>query len=190
MFHHTCYWDNYCNFSFICKSFTINSEECNLVSAPKSSEFDPNHSKLLKECLDSILPSLTDLFTPPPVHLASSHNASNLLLSHLFSKIRCLDHKDMNNYRPVSNLCLITKILEKLFLSQDSSYLNSHNLYDTCQSAYRPGHSTETALLKVVNDLFLSLNNGNISVLALHDFSSAFDTIDLSILVHRFHTDV
>ena len=41
-----------------------------------------------------------------------------------------------------------------------SSYLNSHNLYNTCQSAYRPGHST--ALLKVVNDLFLSLNKGNI----------------------------
>ena len=63
-------------------------------------------------------------------------------------------------------------------LSQVYSYLNSHNLYNPCQSAYRPGHSTETALLKVVNDLFLSLNKGNISVLALLDFSSAFDTID------------
>ena len=94
----------------------------------------------------------------------------------------------MNNYRPVSNLCFIAKILEKLVLSQVSSYLNSHNLYNTCQSAYRPGHSTETALLKVVNDLFLSLNKGNISVLALLDFSSAFDTIDHPILVHRLHT--
>ena len=56
-------------------------------------------------------------------------------------------------------------------------------------SAYRPGHSTETALLKVVNDLFLSVNKCNISVLALLDFSSAFDTIDHPILVHRLHTD-
>ena len=95
----------------------------------------------------------------------------------------------MNNYRPVSNLCFIAKILEKLVLSQVSSYLNSHNLYNACHSAYRPGHSTETALLKVVNDLFLSLNKGNISVLALLDFSSAFDTIDHTILVHRLHTD-
>ena len=95
----------------------------------------------------------------------------------------------MNNYRPVSNLCFIAKILEKLVLSQVSSYLNSHNLYNTCQSAYRPGHSTETALLKVVNDLFLSLNKGNISVLALLDFSSVFDTIDHPILVHHLHTD-
>ena len=67
-----------------------------------------------------------------------------------------------------------------------SFYLNSHNLYNTCQSAYRPCHSIETALLKVVNDLFRSLNKGNISVLA---FSSAFDTIDHPILVHRLHTD-
>ena len=95
----------------------------------------------------------------------------------------------MNNYRPVYYLCFIDKILEKLVLSQDSSNLNSHNLYNTCQSAYRPGHSTETALLKVVNDLFLSLNKGNISVLALLDLSSAFDAIDHSILVHRLHTD-
>ena len=95
----------------------------------------------------------------------------------------------MNNYRPVSNLCFIAKILENLVLFQVSSYLNSHNLYNTCQSAYRPGHSTETALLKVVNDLFLSLNKGNTSVLALLDTSSAFDTIDHPILVHRLHTD-
>ena len=95
----------------------------------------------------------------------------------------------MNNYRPVSNLCFIAKILEKLVLSHVSAYLNSHNLHNTCQSACRPGHSTETALLKVVNDLFLSLNKGNISVLALLDFSSAFNTIDHPILVHRLDTD-
>ena len=96
----------------------------------------------------------------------------------------------MNNYRPVSNLCFIAKILEKLVLTQVSSILNSHKLCNTCKSAYRPGHSTETAHLKVVYDLFLSLNKGNISVLALLDFSSAFHTIDHPILVHRLHTDI
>ena len=67
---------------------------------------------------------------------------------------------------------------------------STHNLYKSCQSAYRPGHSTETVLLKVVNDLFLSLNKGNITVLALLDISSAFDTIDHYILVHRLNTDL
>ena len=57
------------------------------------------------------------------------------------------------------------------------------------QSAYRQGHNTETALLKVVNDLFLSLDKGNVSVIALLDVSSAFDTKDHPILVHRLNTD-
>ena len=103
--------------------------------------------------------------------------------------MRCLVHNELNNHRPVSNLCIIAKIQEKLDLSQVSSYLNSHNLYNSCQSAYRPGHSTETALLKVVDDLLPSPNKGNISVLALLDISTAFDTIDHPIIVHRLHTD-
>ena len=78
---------------------------------------------------------------------------------HTYSKKRCLDHNDVNNYQPVSNLCLIAKILEKLVLSQVSSYLNSHNLCNTCQSAYRPGHSTETALLVTQVSSYLNSHN-------------------------------
>ena len=163
-------------------------KECILNSAPKSCELDPIPSKLLLECLDSILPSLTDLFNSSLESGIFPQCFKSALVTPILKK-RCLDHNDLNNYRPVSNLCFIAKKLEKLVLSQVSSYLNSHNLYNTCQSAYRPGHSTETALLKVVNDLFLSLNKGNISVLALLDFSSAFDTIDHTILVNRLHTD-
>ena len=163
-------------------------KECIHNSAPKSCELDPIPSKLLIECLDSILPSLTDLFNSSLASGIFPQCFKSALVTPILKK-RCLDHNDLNNYRPVSNLCFIAKILEKLVLSQVSSHLNSHNLYNTCQSAYRPGHSTETALLKVVNDLFLSLNKGIISVLALLDFSSAFDTIDHTILVHRLHTD-
>ena len=163
-------------------------KECILNSAPKSCELDPIPSKLLIECLDYILPSLTDLFNSSLASGIFPQCFKSALVTPILKK-RCFDHNDLNNYRPVSNLCFIAKILEKLVLSQVSSYLNSHNPYNTCQSAYRPGHSTETALLKVVNDLFLSLNKGNISVLALLDFSSAFDTIDHTILVHRLHTD-
>ena len=84
---------------------------------------------------------------------------------------------------------LLRRYWKKLVLSQVSSYIKCRNLYNTCHSAFRPDHSTETALLEVVNDLLPSLNKGNISVLALLDFSSAFDTIDHPILVHRLHTD-
>ena len=157
-------------------------------SAPKSCELDPISSKLLIESLDSILHYLTDLFS---FSLVSGFfpQCSKLALVVPFLKKGCLDHNDLNNYWPVSKLCFIANILEKLILCQVFTYLNSHNLYNTCQSAYRQGHSTETALLKVVNDLFLSHNKDNISVLALLDFSSVFDTIDHPILVHRLHAD-
>ena len=104
-------------------------------------------------------------------------------------KRRCFDHNDLNNYRPVSYLCIIANILEKLVPSHVYSYINSHNLYNTCQSANWPGHSTERALLKVIYDLFLSNNKGNIPLLALLEFSSSRDTIDHPILVHCLHAD-
>ena len=116
---------------------------------------------------------LTDLFNSSLASDIFPQCLKSALVTPILKK-RCLDHNYLNNYQTVSNICLIAKILEKLVLSQVSSYLNFHNIYNTCQSAYLPGHSTETALLKVVNDLFLSLDKGNISVLALLDISSAF----------------
>ena len=163
-------------------------KECILNSAHKSRELDPIPSKLLIECLDSILLPLTDLFRSSLATGIFPQCIKSALVTPILKK-RCLDHNHLNNYRPVSNICFIAKIQEKPVLSQVSSYLNSHNPYNTCQSAYRPDHSTETAPLKVVNDLFLSLNKGIISVLALFDFSSAFDTIDHPILANRLHTD-
>ena len=148
----------------------------------------PSLPNLIKS-LDYILPSLTDLFKSSFASGIFPQCFKSAQVIHILKK-RCLDHNDLNNYRPVSYLCFIAEILKNLVSSQVSSYLNSHNRCNTCQSAYRPGHSTEIALLKVVNDLFLSLSIGNISALALHDLSSAFDTIDHSILVHRLHTDL
>ena len=84
---------------------------------------------------------------------------------------------------------LYCKDTGKLVLSHVFSYINSHNRYNTFQSAYRPGHSTETAVLKVLSDLFLSLIKTNMSVLDLHEFSSVLITFDHSFLVHRLHTD-
>ena len=163
-------------------------KECIIISALSSRELDPIPSKLLIECLDFIFPSLTDLFSSSLASGIFQQCFKSARVTPILKK-RCLDHNDLKNYRPVSNQCFIANILEKLVLSHLSSYLNSHNLYITCQSAYRPGHSTETALLKVVNDLFLSINKGNISALALLDFSSAYETIDHPILVHHLHTD-
>ena len=119
------------------KESQLTVKECILNSAPKSCELDPTPSKLLIECLDSILPSLTDLFNCSLASGIFPQCFKSALVTPIL-KTRCLDHNDLNNYWPVSNLCLIAKIREKLVLSQVSSYLSTHNLYNTCRSAYRP----------------------------------------------------
>ena len=70
-------------------------------------------------------------------------------------------------------------------MSQLNEHLNHNNLLGPLQSAYRPSHSTETALLRVVNDLLTAMGNNKICFLTLLDVSAAFDTIDHQILLTR-----
>ena len=65
--------------------------------------------------------------------------------------------------------------------------MERYNLLDDHQSAYRKNHNTETALLKIMNDLLCNSDFGNISILVLLDLSAAFDTIDHQILLDRLN---
>jgi hypothetical protein len=160
-----------------------------IKSSPKTCDLDPIPTPLLVECLDVLLPSLTALINSSLTNGVFPEVCKSALVSPLLKK-STLDLNELKNYRPVSNLSFISKIVEKLVLSQLSDYLMANKLFNPFQSAYRPGHSTQTALLKIVNDLLLSLNDRKVSILAMLDLSSAFDTIDHSILLHRLEHDL
>merc|ERR1712243_226489 len=81
----------------------------------------------------------------------------------------------------------LSKLLEKVVLNQLNAHLSANNLLNPFQSAYRQFHSTETTLLHILNDLLLATDSGKVSLLTLLDLSSAFDTIDHTILLKRLH---
>ena len=87
----------------------------------------------------------------------------------------------------MTNLLFLSKLLETIVLQQVILYLNCHDFLCPSQSAYRSGHSTERALLKVANDM-LALDEGDVSILTLLDLSAAFDTTDHNILLQRLQT--
>ena len=96
-----------------------------------------------------------------------------------------LDRDDVNNYRPISNLTFISKVMEKIVAKQLIAYLASNNLMPTLQSGFRSGHSTETAILRVLSDIYSSIDQGQVALLALLDVSAAFDTVEHDILLER-----
>ena len=90
-----------------------------------------------------------------------------------------------SDFRPISLLPALSKIIEKLVSKQWVFYLTKHCLLDPNQSAYRANHSTHTALLKITDDIFESLEDSEISILIFLDFSKAFDTVNHRLLLEK-----
>jgi len=91
----------------------------------------------------------------------------------------------MKNYRPISNLPFISKLIEKVVARRIEEHLEHNGLNDIYQSACRRGHSTETALLKVHSDIAEALDEGHMTSLIMLDLFAAFDVIDHTILLKR-----
>ena len=152
----------------------------------KTCELDPLPASLYSDCLPQLLPFITDIIN---FSLSSGFVPDcfkNSLVRPLLKKHN-LDPEVLKNYRPVSNLSFLSKLLEKIVLLQLNFHLTSNNLLHPFQSAYRQHHSTETTLLHIFNDLLLATDSGQISLLTLLDLSAAFDTIDHSILLQRLN---
>ena len=93
-----------------------------------------------------------------------------------------LDCEVLKNFRPISNLPFLSKLIEKVIAERLVSHMQDNGIVEKYQSAYKANHSTETALLRVYNDLLISIDQGGGATLVLLDLSSAFDTIDHAVL--------
>ena len=147
----------------------------NSGSKPIICILDPIPTKLLKEILPLINSTLLNTIN---LSLSSGYVPRSFKIAEIKTLLKkpTRDREVLDNYRPISNLPFLSKILEKVIANQLCEFLQENNIYEDFQSGFRANHSTETALAS---------DQGFVSVLILLDLSAAFDTIDHAILLQR-----
>ena len=150
----------------------------------KTYKLDQLPSITSKHCLSNVVPFIT--------HVLNLSHSEEVVLDSLkqaviwpLIKNVFLDNIIIKNYKHVSNLSQLSKVIETIVANCLSSHLDSQRLQDEFQSAYRDGHSIETAFLKVCSDIHMAMDRRQGTLLVLLDLSAAFDTFDDQILLYR-----
>lgn len=92
---------------------------------------------------------------------------------------------ELKDYRPVSIICVMAKVFEKIVHQQVSEYLNQFNIINHCQSGFLKGNSTTTALIQVTDDIREAIDQRFLTLLILFDFSKAFDRVQHDLLLAK-----
>ena len=150
--------------------------------AQKPCPLDPMLTSLVVGCLDVLLPVISRIINLSLTCGHFSEEWKEALVTPILKKPG-LDPTQLNNHRPVSNLDFISKLTECADFDQIHNHMSRLALYPTSPSAHRKGHSTETALQKVKNDILVNMNRKHVTLLVLPDLSIAFDTVDHNILL-------
>ena len=155
----------------------------------KYCEQDPIPCKLFVQCYEELKPIVLFIVNESLKYGSFPSALKNAYVRPSIKKLGS-DSNDYRNYRPVSNLPFLSKILEKVVQKQLNEHLIRNKLHAEYQSGYRADHSCETATLAVYNDLLCISDLKNRVVLLLLDLSAAFDTINhnqlLNKLKHKF----
>jgi hypothetical protein len=164
------------NFDFF--EININVVLRELLSLPDVSKLDvlDMDCKLLRNSALLLAPLLTHIFN---LSLALGHLPNDWKIARVTPIYKGKGSKeDINNYRPISVIPTIVKILEKCVKVQIVDYFISNNLFSSAQSAYLQNHSTQTALHQFVDHCLKNMDDGLVNVACFLDLSKAFDTLN------------
>ena len=150
--------------------------------------FDLMPTWLVKQHIATLLPILCRIVNTSLQSGVFPDELHRAIFTPVLKKVT-LDHNELKHYRPVSNLQLTSKVLEKFASSQIIGYTEKHDLYEPMQPAYRRQHSTETTLACVHDDISRALDDQKAVLVLMLDLSAAFDTVDHEIMLHRLRND-
>ena len=154
-----------------------------MTSAPiKSCQLDLVPAEVFKHLMGTLAPAITSIvnkFLQSGIMPEMLKGAMVLLLL----KKPQRDTEDLNNYRPVSNLTYISKVIERVVAAQLNEHLVTNSSNKAYQLAYHQFHSTETAQTCVMNDILLALDQRISIFLVLLDVLAAFNTVDHQLLL-------
>ena len=166
---------------------TIEVRKIILEPSSATCDLDAFPTALLKECLNELIEPLTDIVNLSLQGAAVPAATKRAIVTPLIKKVT-LDPDNFKNYRPVSNLNFVSKVMEKVVAKRLLAHIQQNQLCFRFQSAYRTDHSIQTALLRVHNDISSALHKKCMVVLVLLDLSAVFDTIDHNILLSRLRS--
>ena len=146
----------------------------------KSCVLDPLPSSIIKQCTDLLLPTITNIVNLSLREGCMPTCLKSAVLSPLL-KTPDADFLQFKNFRPISNLKALSKIIEKS-IALKLNYLMNNNLHDNFQSAYKVHHSTETVMVRVKDDTLHAIDGNKAVVLLILDLSAALDTVSHEIL--------
>ena len=155
-------------------------------SPTKSCPLDPIPTLLMKECIDTLLPILTEIVNRCLIDGYMPKRFKTAIISPIPKKPKIAELK---NFRPISNLSFLSKVIERIVVDKLSTYCSDHGLNEPYQSAYRTHHSCETALLEVANVILNNMDNQKVTILTLLDLSAAFDTVPHDRFLERLEAE-
>ena len=151
----------------------------------KSCELDSQPTSVLKKALPYVIDTITSIMNISLEQGVFPDSWKIAIIKPLLKKLG-LDLIN-SNYRPVSNLPFLSKVLEKIVLARSKNCCDRHNLIPSFQSAYRPKHSCETLMVILVNDLLWSMERKEATAVVVIDLSATFYTVHHTILIDLLH---